>query len=136
MNREDLQRLIDKDAVTASVSWGVFARDELPKGTLLPGAYVVNSHNAPGRHWFLLYVGDNIELYDSLGKSPRHYNLNMNCVYSKDKIQSNDTVTCGLFVLYFLYWRSRGIPMKMLTESLKKNGEEIIHHHLSYLNAL
>ena len=136
MNGEELHSYIVKDCITKAVTWGVFARNELPQGTLLPGAYVVNSHEAPGQHWFLLYVGETVELYDSLGKSPRDYNLKMNCVYSTDKIQPVYSVSCGLYVLYFLFWRSRGIPMNVLFDSLRENGEEIVKNHFSHLKLL
>lgn len=133
MNRQELERLIAKDPYMSRVTWGVFERSDLPDGKLLPGAYVVNSQNAPGEHWFLLYVGDRVELLDSLGKHPSEYGLKPPIVFFKHRLQKDDTVTCGLYVLYFLYWRSRGIDMNDIWKSLQKDGENVVRNHLIHL---
>ena len=137
MNGEELQMYINKDPTTKDKTWGVFARDKLPEENLLPGAYIVNSHNAPGHHWFLLYVGEeSVELFDSLGKPARDYNLSVKCISSNDRVQPKNSSSCGLYVLYFVYWRCRGIPMNTLYQSLRENGEETVNQHLSYLKNL
>jgi len=138
MERAELERQIRRDANMHAVTRGVFARDELPRERLLPGAYVVNTHSAPGQHWMLIYVDENnskVELYDSLGRSPRHYGLDSLIDRSLSKrVQSEDSLSCGLFVLYFLYWRSRGIQMDMLFHSLLEDGERTVRNHYLCLN--
>ena len=133
MNNHQLEQIIAKDPYMSRVTWGVFGRKDLPNGKLLPGAYVVNSQNAPGAHWFLLYVGDRVELLDSLGKHPSQYGLNTPCVYFKHRLQKVNTNTCGLYVLYFLYWRSRGISMHDIWETLKNDGENVVRNHLFHM---
>ena len=136
MDAEHLMKIVRNDPVMRAVTWGVFGRDELPEGDLARGAYVVNSHQAPGQHWFLLCVGDVNELYDSLGRSPKDYNLDLNCEYSTKRLQALHSNTCGLYVLYFLYWRSRGVDMKSLFTSLKHESEKIVLNHYSLLHSL
>ena len=144
MDESQLNAMIRKDPVMNRVTWGVFARNELPTiTTLLPGAYVVNSRTrrTGGQHWFLIYVeeeeGRPVEFYDSLGKDPKDYDLNIECIYNERRVQAENTETCGLYVLYFLYWRSRGVNMHdiLLTLNQKNNtvNERIVLEHCSLL---
>lgn len=136
MDAIELNRLILKDDCMKAVTWGVFARDELPQFPLLPGAYVVNSHERPGQHWFLIFVGDGIEMYDSLGRKPIDYELHFPCQYFHERIQEKNSNTCGLYVLYFLYWRCRGIDMFTLINSLTLNNEKIVKDHYIWLQSI
>ena len=129
MDKAELERRIHRDSEMHAVTWGVFAREELPHGQLQPGAYVVNSHGVPGEHWLLIFVDKNSELYDSLGRSPKHYDLDMVDSYLPNRLQDQNAQTCGLYVLYFLYWRSRGIDMKTIFQSLQKNSEHVVKEH-------
>ena len=133
MDAHELERHIRRDVAMNAVTWGVFARNELPQGDLLPGAYVVNSHDAPGEHWFLLFVGERVELYDSLGRSPQDYGITVPCEFVAKRLQSYNSNTCGHYVLYFLYWRSREIDMYTLIRSLEKDSERIVKDHYAML---
>ena len=133
MDARELEKYIRRDPQMNAVTWGVFARDELPRDDLLPGTYVVNSHDAPGEHWFLIFVEDGMELYDSLGRSPKDYGIYQPCDYLSKRLQSYNSNTCGQYVLYFLYWRSRGIDMYSLFTSLKNDSENIIQEHFQWL---
>ena len=64
------------------VRWlGIFGRDELPDVTreIRPWCLILNTEpiNQPGTHWLALYapLDGNIELFDSIGFSPRLYSL-------------------------------------------------------------
>ena len=129
MDACELERQIRLDAVMNAVTWGVFARNDLPPGALPPGAYVVNSHDAPGQHWFLIFVGAQVELYDSLGKSASHYGINVPCITLRKRLQSYNSNSCGQYILYFLYWRSRGIDMDSLFNSLEQDSESTVQQH-------
>ena len=134
MDARELERHIRQDAAMNAVTWGVFARNELPRDDLLPGAYIVNSHDAPGEHWFLLFVGDRVELYDSLGRAPNKYGIYIPCDTLGKRLQAYNSNTCGHYVLYFLYWRSRGIDMHALLKSLEKDSENTVKQHYTMLN--
>ena len=115
MDAGELETIIASDRIMSAVTWGVFRRSVLPK-SFLPGAYVFNSRDAPGEHWLLLYVPNNapIELYDSLNRSPVYYGLCPSIKTLPARLQGSDSSSCGLFVLFFLFWRSRGIDMHTL----------------------
>ena len=136
MNGQQLQRIIRQDAYMNAVTWGVFARDGLPRDDLRLGAYVVNTENPPGEHWFLLYAGVRVELYDSLGRNPKDYDIHLPCDYIDQRLQSLHSDSCGQYVLYFLYWRSRGIDMQTLLDSLTKNSEKIVQEHYAWLQSI
>jgi len=121
-----------------AVVWGVFARNELPT-QLLPGGYVVNSEDreSPGQHWMAVYVTEDglMEFMDSLGRKPTDYKLNLNCTYYSAPVQQNSSDSCGLYVLYYLYWRSRGIPMHVIMATLNnKNNDATVKAHFALMS--
>ena len=109
--------------------WGVFARDEVPP-ILLPGGYVVNSdvRSSGGVHWLALFVTDDgtIEFMDSLGRKPTDYHFHMKCVYSTMSLQPVNSILCGLYVLYYLYWRTRNVPMDAILSTLSGDNDAIV----------
>lgn len=135
MNRRQLERAIKCDPTTRDSTWGVFARSEFPEKPLLPGAYVVNTADSPGEHWILLYVtfNNDVELYDSLGRSERAYGFNFDSKTLQRRLQAPGSTNCALYVLYFLYWRLRNIPMDELFESVEYNGDKIVFDHYASL---
>jgi len=122
MDARQLNRKLGKDIPLKENVWGVFARDELP-ATMLPGGYIVNTRDraSGGEHWIALYVTQSkqIEFVDSLGKKPEHYGIILSkaYIYNNKKFQASGSTTCGLFALYYLYWRTRGLPMYNILES-------------------
>jgi hypothetical protein len=135
MDEQQLTEKIKKDPEMRSCVWGVFARDELP-ATLLPGGYVVNSDDrrTAGQHWMGVYVDKHVEFMDPLGKKPQDYGINLKAVYYSGAVQGEDSISCGLYVLYFLYWRCRGIPMHVIMSLLnEKNNDSIVKLHAGLL---
>ena len=135
MEAAEMERVIRRDPIMHDATWGVFARSELPSGPLLPGAYVLNTTDAPGEHWILIYVGDDghVELFDSLGRTENDYGLQFNSTTLPKRLQSFNSKNCGLYVVYFLFWRSRGIDVNTLFHSLEKNGDQRVLEHYSSL---
>ncbi len=134
MDAEELQRTLRCDPIMNEVTWGIFAQSEFPPGPLLPGAYIVNTTNSPGRHWILIFVDNHgIELYDSLGRTEHSYGLHLGSRTLPYRLQPPNSKKCGLYVLYFLYWRSRGIDMNLIFDSLKTNSERIVSQHYASL---
>ena len=135
MDIDQLEKAIRCDALMQEITWGVFTRSGLPSPPLLPGAYILNSTDEPGEHWLLLYVDDDgaVEMYDSLGRSEETYGLHLKSKTLPSAVQKPNTNTCGLYVLYFLYWRSRHIPMDVIFDSLKQNSENIVQQHYASL---
>ena len=71
---------------------------------LLDGSYILNLGNM---HWTCLFVKNKEGFYfDSYGQIyPREIKLFCrNIIYSDDTIQSLNSVACGYYCLFFLYW--------------------------------
>ncbi len=71
---------------------------------LVDGSYILNLNN---KHWTALFVKNKQGFYfDSYGviypTSVKKFCPNI--LYSDDSIQSLNSVLCGYFSLYFLYW--------------------------------
>ena len=113
--------------------YGVFAMGELPPH-LLPGGYVLNSdvRSGGGEHWLALYVDEDgtVEFMDSLGHPPEKYGLRVNATHSIRPVQANSSTLCGLYVLYYLFWRTRGVPMDVILDTLpSKDNDAIVLRH-------
>jgi hypothetical protein len=137
MDERELREKIKKDPEMRSCVWGVFARDELPE-TLLPGGYIVNSNDrrSAGQHWMGVYVTEDgmKEFMDPLGKKPQDYGIDLKAMYYSAPVQSKDSISCGLYVLYFLYWRGRDIPLHVIMSTLnQKNNDSIVKVHVGLL---
>ena len=102
---------------------GIFARNELCFIHIeKPALYIVNTAHAfeSYGHWLVIFISDNdqVEIFDSFAKelNSRHANilnfvmsLNKSYTFSNKIIQSPLSLKCGLFCLYFAYFRSRNI---------------------------
>lgn len=68
------------------------------------GSYILNLGN---QHWTCLYVKNKKGIYfDSFGEIYPNAVKQFcpNIIYSDDTIQSINSVACGYYCLYFLYW--------------------------------
>lgn len=84
--------------------------DVVPRDKLIikEGMYIVNCCPSKyrGIHWISIFVKNNrILFFDSLGRNPSYYNLNIPnvTIVNKRMLQSTDSDTCGQFALFFLY---------------------------------
>ena len=140
MYGHQLQTLIEGNAVLSDCSRGIFARDTLPRGRLLPGLYLVNSEvstHPTGKHWLAFAKDadnpDTLDFYDSLGRPPSHYKIAFHherIIYFNDApIQGATSINCGKYCLHFMYFKSMGASMEevvgMFTTSKERN-ERII----------
>ena len=114
---------------------GVFPSDEhcLPKKIFqFPSALIVNTdpHSLPGQHWIAIYFAnrENVEYFDSSGNLPKirsiveFMNKNANILYYNSiKLQSDFSVTCGGYCIYFLTSRLSGRTMKSILMDFNKN---------------
>jgi hypothetical protein len=103
---------------------GVYACDKIPKNLTQNGALVCNTDpsNKPGRHWIVLFIGDNyIEFFDSLGNGPGYApypkefltaaKSRPTCEFNPHMIQSALSDTCGEFCVYYVRERCAGRAM-------------------------
>ena len=80
------------------------------------GGYIINlqdSNVGNGTHWTALYITKDVAIYyDSFGlpiptiivQFIRKFNKNAKILYSIDEIQVLESIFCGWYVLYFLYF--------------------------------
>lgn len=104
------------------------------------GAYIVNlqNHNiGNGTHWvcFIIFKSK-VVYYDSFGlvcplpviNFVRKYNNKINLIYSIDHIQNIDSVLCGWFVLFFLYFM-------LIMNKNNRNYAVLVNNHNKLFNA-
>jgi hypothetical protein len=115
-----------KDSETRKAFKGVCPVDELKgKPDKLPAAYVINTaeRTQRGEHWVALHIDPwGVGTYfDSYGLPPRHAGLvaflnrhTIKWIYNQRPIQGLLSSACGLFCLYFLYFKCRGYSLVSL----------------------
>ena len=141
MDSTQLTTLIRSDSVMRHSIWGVFPRDKLPP-SLLPGGYIVNTDNSDqrGQHWIALWRSENghIEFMDPLGQKPEYYGwkFTVPVQWNQRQIQSDDSIACGAFCLYYLYYRSRLVPMSTVLHVFSHNtalNDDIVNKFIKML---
>lgn len=127
MNTHQLQCAIHSDPHMRYSIYGVFASDEINSIHLRPGTgFIANTDDASqsGKHWIAFYYNDNnvLELFDSYGNTlqtlfkyfktflSRYPKTNLNT----QRLQSNDSIVCGQYCLFFLFCRVRLLSMKRI----------------------
>jgi hypothetical protein len=110
---------------------GVFAKDQLPAIVKnKPIFYIVNTDPiaSPGEHWIAMYIGDEVEFFDSLGRNPNYYGERLEYFlinngytndynYSCERIQNYESIACGQFCIYYC-----------LLRNMKYTFSEIMNH--------
>lgn len=126
MNTFEIVNIIEQDLILNKVFAGVFSRDKLPeKIETKPAALIVNTDlsHEPGQHWVAMYFDSNkgVDYFDSYGLMPirDEFNIvmrdNANNINSNSKwLQGINTSVCGMYCIFFLHHRSRGINMKSI----------------------
>lgn len=121
MNTFQLTNILNTDSFTKRLFLGVYARDEVPIKVKYPSCFIINTHNSnqPGEHWlaFFLNQDGSVEFFDPIGLSPQFYNLDKylqiisknKVFYTNQRLQGFGSNYCGVYCVYFLYQRSRGI---------------------------
>lgn len=146
MNTTQLRHVLSKDPFVKKSFGGVYACDQLPSIRIneYPKSFVVNTDpkNLPGSHWIAIYFEDEQhgEFFDSYGHHPNIYNeyfLNFMNTHSTEwkhnekGLQSAFSNVCGQYCIYFLYYRSRGIPMSSIVNRFsfnKSQDDQIVYN--------
>ena len=77
-------------------------------------------YGSPGEHWLAIFVEEShVEVFDSFGQPPTYYGLRFNvpCFFNDRPLQDRNSTSCGLFALFFLFWRSRDINMDIICDT-------------------
>lgn len=135
MYANQLLDLVEKDPPIKRVFGGIYAYDQLPniKKTKSDTAIIINSSpsTSPGTHWLLAYIKPKLKTiiwFDSFGHKPEYYGRRLAKwtegykLYSSRKvIQAENSHYCGLFVLYFLYYLSRGVKIEKILQKFSRH---------------
>jgi len=140
----DLENIISHDDSMAHVVSGVYAADMLPIANFSQNMGLIantDESSLPGQHWIAMFIPRHgmPEFFDPLAYSPTHYlthfedflvNRGPSYKYNAQKIQSDASSNCGLFCIYFLYFRSRNVPYNTIINSfslhLNDNDDKIV----------
>lgn len=125
MNTQQLLEHLQSDPATRLIVLGVFPRNKLPRVVCHPSGLICNTDPAsrPGEHWICLFIDHNGvgEYFDSFGLPPLHRvfvkYLNKHCVswtHNSQTLQDMNAETCGLYCLYYLKMRCRGVTRERL----------------------
>ena len=116
MNNIQILKMLKDYSVT------VTSADQVKYGQ---GLFVIsNTQNSdqPGEHWVTFYFprdGLN-EFFDSLGKTPEHYDAGFENILKKpylmntNQIQDSSSDICGLYCIYYVMYRHGGMSFSDL----------------------
>lgn len=118
---------------------GICSISTIPKYLKINHFLIVNTEPAhlPGEHWFcLIKRKSQFEYFDSLGVTTRKLDIlkenlylrkNIEIKFNETAVQSNDSISCGKFVLYFIVQRMFNLDlsyMTLLNDIFSENVEE------------
>lgn len=112
---------------------GVFPSDKLPSVKLQTFSMVANTDpsDRPGTHWVAIHVNNGkAEYFDSYGLEPsiptihRFLTRFNKCQYNKKQIQGFLSSVCGHYSVYYIWERSKGVPMMDILYRFTENHED------------
>lgn len=143
MDSIQLRKILSSDKHIQHHKGSVVAIDELTNfnSHLLKFHYfIVNNQtrNLSGQHWFAIFFPGDIlapvEVFDSLGKSPASYNPILTVFlqtqrtqycYNSLRVQSEQSVACGAFCLYFISMRCIGKSFESIVQTFHPTKYEL-----------
>ena len=142
MDAAELTILVNHDRTLSRTFQGVLAYDEIPNSvSSYPASYIINtdSKNERGEHWVAVYFETQAkaEIFDSYGLHPYGQiylfaKRNASRVfYNKLWLQSPMSDVCGVYCIYFLYWRAHGRSLGAILNDFheyywKRNDSSVI----------
>ena len=137
MYESEIKSIVASDKSMGKRFCGVYGNDNLPS-TLdklhLNCGFIINEQSVlkSGSHWCLAYFnasGKEVLWFDPFAKSAKYYSNKIQkwleksgakIVTNDKKIQCNESVFCGLFCLYYLYWLSRGYSARQINKHFSR----------------
>lgn len=138
MDGSQIFEIVSKDPCMQEHFRGIFARDRVPR-CLPRGFYVWNTakHSEKGEHWVAVHVSNyhKVEFFDSFGKPPTFYGWNISggVKYNKKSLQSINSSLCGMYALFYIYFRCYGIEMESILAKFGTNTHENDSHVLHFV---
>lgn len=140
MNTLQLYRALTNQHITSPYFDGVFARDTLEDIQSRPSLIICNTDpsSKSGKHWVLFFFeNDTMEFFDSLGKDLHSYGSEFvdfaerfanTCKTANVRTQPKNTDLCGIYCLYYAFWRCQGVSMARILETMSfaKHVKELV----------
>jgi len=129
MDGNQIFKIVKRDQCLHEHFRGIFARDQVPR-CLMPGYFLWNTdlYSGKGVHWVCVYVSptQEVEFFDSFAKPPQFYgwDISQDVKYNKKPLQSTDSDVCGMFCIFYLYFRCRGLSMDSIIANFGQNTRE------------
>ena len=127
MNSQDVFDIISQDKTVMLGFRGILPADYIPKILQTGQSVICNASDSSeaGTHWLCLHKNSDttLEMFDSLGRSPRAYNLDDKLphaefyTYNDKQLQGNSDV-CAVYCMYYLFYKSRHFPMSKIVNDL------------------
>ena len=137
LNTEELNDFLIKKKLLKRFG-GIFPIDKIPLKILVNQYLIINTDPSylPGKHWVVLFSPLNSlpEFFDSMGKCPSSYSYAMvdylirnsgrGFVGNNVRLQKEESASCGLFCLYYIYYRMRGYCFEEIVKRFSRNEEQ------------
>ena len=148
MDSLELQHIVNQLGALKRIFKGIYSSNNLPAHVYqYPSAYICNTDpvGTRGRHWVAFWFTNarECEFYDSFGKRPEEYSPNMRdfidrnayvCIYNNAQLQNKDAMTCGFHVLFYLYFRCKGVSMIDIVKALTNEpADDIVSRQFLHL---
>jgi len=139
MDEVTLSTILISDPFCFQIFKGTYPSNEILKQTYtFPACYVINTStsHSPGQHWFVIYMEKNCkdqitaQIFDSLGDTYAATFLSealkislfgMTINRNVHRYQGPRSNACGLFCVYYIKLRCRGLSNKTVLNTLKPN---------------
>jgi len=146
LSNEDIFQFLAKDEALMKKFGGVLPIDKLPSKSIERSFFIINTDPAllPGEHWVCIFFPQESppEFFDSLGRDPNYYSHNLAAflggryMYNTARVQAYYSSTCGLYCLYFLHHRIRGVNfvdiLKTFSSNLDYNEDVVINFYRKF----
>jgi len=152
LRTEDLLNILHKNTICSKKNLiQIYPLDLLPKCNNTNRMFIINTDvsSGKGKHWVSIYfpLHSLPEFFDSLGKCPSTYsqlmldflieNNSKGFIYNYSRLQNFHSSTCGLYCIYFLYYRIKGRTfeeiLQIFSNNLQQNDMEVIKFYENIL---
>ena len=132
MNSNQITNILKNNFFSRRYFIGVFSADTIPHSiSRYPCSFVCNNKRSthPGEHWLAFYLPSptTIECFDSFGRKQNglvgEYLRKFKNVYQNSiPLQFMYEISCGPFVIFFIFKRSMGVPFHQIIDELSKQA--------------
>lgn len=130
MDTKQLYKALSTNKITNPYFDGIYAKDLLEDIDSKPILIICNTDPSfePGKHWVVFFFeNETCEFFDSLGKSVDFYGpefvnfvekFSTQTKFVKKKIQPSNTALCGVYCLFYSYFKCQGKSLKKICKMM------------------